>query len=144
MDGELVTASSSSDDASVPRTPAQTFRDEFPRYLAMGMTTEEYWDGDAELTRFYRKADEIRNEKINQELWLQGLYVYEAISDIAPILHAFAKKGAKAKPYLKEPFPLSVKEMKRKEDAKNKAVYKKGQKYLEALAAASHKKTEDK
>lgn len=39
-------------------------------------------------------------------LWLQGRYVYEAIQNLSPILHAFAKKGTKAEPYRNEPYDL--------------------------------------
>lgn len=41
-------------------------------------------------------------------LWLQGMYVYEAIGDMAPILQAFAKKGTKPTPYPTEPYPLNA------------------------------------
>lgn len=104
------------------------------------MTVAEYWDGDAELPRFYRKAEEIRAEKRNQELWLQGMYVYEAIADIAPILQAFAKKGTKAKPYPSSPYPLTDKDRRIEHEAKQKAVYSKGKRYIEAIMANAKRK----
>lgn len=86
----------------------------------MGMSADEYWNGDPQLVVAYRKADEIRKEQRNQELWLQGMYVYEAICDVAPILHAFAKKGAKVHPYSEEPYPLTSKQKKRAEERQAK------------------------
>lgn len=76
-------------------------------YMVMGMTPDEYWNGDPALLKAYRKADELKRERRNEELWLQGMYIYEAIGDLAPILHAFAKKGAQAKPYTEQPYPVT-------------------------------------
>ena len=70
------------------------------------MTEAQYWDGTATLTRDYRRADEIMQKRRNQEAWLQGMYVYEAILDCAPLLHAFAKHP-KAQPYSSEPYPIT-------------------------------------
>ena len=74
------------------------------------MTYDQFWKGDPALVIDYRRADQLRKERRNEEMWLQGLYIYEAIADCSPLLHAFAKGGVKAKPYLEEPFPLTKKE----------------------------------
>ena len=92
------------------------------------------------LAKYYRKADAIRNERRNQELWLQGMYIYDAILCVAPILHAFAKKGTKAKPYPTQPYALTVKERKKEMENKERAVYNKGKRYMEALMASVNKK----
>lgn len=68
------------------------------------MTPEQYWEQDSDLVRYYRRAHEIRLEEQNYQAWLQGMYVYEAIADIAPILHAFAKRGTKARKYSEKPY----------------------------------------
>lgn len=83
------------------------FRENCPYYLSLGMSYEEYWRGDAEAVRYFRKAETIRAKRRNFEMWLQGLYIYEAIGDMTPVLHAFAKKGAKALPYPERPYPLT-------------------------------------
>ena len=98
MDSELVSSSLSATDggghnSSLPNfTYTERFYEMFPYYLSIGMTPEQYWESDCTLTKYYRKAEELRNEKRNQELWLQGMYVYEAIADVSPVLHAFAKR----------------------------------------------------
>ena len=84
----------------------------------MGMTYEQYWEQDSDLVKYYRKAQEIRRDEQNRQAWLQGMYVYEAIADIAPILHAFAKKGTKARPYSDKPYEFKVPEKKKKGAAK--------------------------
>ncbi len=69
----------------------------------------------------YREAQRIKNKRENQLLWMQGVYNYKALLCVAPILHAFAKSGTKAEPYLEEPFPIDEKDAKEREIAKAKA-----------------------
>lgn len=108
--------------------------------MAIGMSPEQYWDGDASLPKYYRKAEEIRNEKRNQELWLQGMYIYEALCDVAPILQAFAKKGTKPRPYSTAPYPLTEKAQDRDREAKEKALMAKGKRVMEAFMASTNKR----
>ena len=74
--------------------------------MMMGMTPEEYWNGDCTLVKSYRKAFEMKRDYDNLQLWLQGMYIYDAIGRISPILHPFAKAGTKPKPYVEEPYPM--------------------------------------
>ena len=78
----------------------------FPTYLAMGMTSEQFWHGEAELAQSYRKADRIRRRRRNEEMWLEGIYVAEALN--ATVGNLFVK-GEKNQ-YPAEPFPLTVEE----------------------------------
>ena len=150
MDSELVSSSLSateeSGQASSPSSFTYTdkFYELFPYYLAIGMTPEQYWDSDCTLTKYYRKAEELRNEKRNQELWLQGMYVYEALCDVAPILHAFAKKGTKPAPYSNKPYPLTDKQVEQEEEDKQRKIAEKGKRFMEAMAASINKKFEGK
>ena len=149
MDSELVSSSLSTVEEVGQGSPSsftytERFYELFPYYLFLGMTAEQYWDGDCALVKYYRKAEELRNEKRNQELWLQGMYVYEAICDVAPILHAFAKKGTKATPYPSKPYALTDKQIKRDEEEKQRKVAEKGKKFMEAMAASINKKFEGK
>jgi len=120
-------------DASPPLSYSEQFHKVFPMYLAMGMTYEQFWDGDSILAVDYRKADEIRNDKLNQQLWLQGMYIYEALCDVAPILRAFPKKGTKPHKYPAEPYAISQKERKQKSEQKEKLVAEKGKAMLDAM-----------
>lgn len=90
-------------------------------YLSIGMTWDQYWHEDAYMVRIFRKAQRLRNKRENQQMWMQGLYNYKAILCVAPILHAFAKAGTKAEPYLEEPFPIDEVEAREREVAKVKA-----------------------
>ena len=75
--------------------------------MSLGMTYDQYWHGDPEIARYYRKADEIRRERKNEEMWWQGLYIYEAFCCASPLFHDLAKKGTKARPYPEEPHPVT-------------------------------------
>lgn len=99
-----------------PLSDSETFEECFPYYLSIGMTPDQYWKQDCELVKAYRKADDIRRKRVNQEAWLHGAYIYHALCDVAPILHAFAKNGTEALPYLDKPFPLTEKDMRSRED----------------------------
>ena len=106
-----------------PAAFAKYIDGELPVYMAMGMTPDEYWNGDPALLKAYRKMDEIKRERENEMLWLQGMYIYEAIGDLAPILHAFAKKGTEAKPYAERPYPITKRLKKEAEAAKEQREY---------------------
>ena len=78
------------------------------------MTRAEYWYGAAELTKVYRKAYELQRERANHDLWLQGLYIYEALIDASPLYHDFIKGKPKPIPYSKEPYPITERQVKEK------------------------------
>ena len=126
-------------DSSLPSfTYTERFKEQFPYYLSIGMTPDEYWNGDPDWARAFRRADEIRIERKNQELWLQGMYFYEAICDASPILHDFAKKGTKPIPYVEKPYPITEKQHKRDVVDKEKAKFDKGKKLMEAFMKANN------
>jgi hypothetical protein len=148
LDSELVSSSlsateGSGHDSSLPHfTYTERFYEAFPYYLSIGMTHEQYWDGDCTLTKYYRKADELRSERRNQELWLQGMYIYEAICDVSPILHAFAKKGTKPHPYTSKPYAISEKQIRQEREERERKVAEKGKRFMEALMQSNNKRFE--
>ena len=95
----------------------ELFEKHLPYYMAIGMSYDDYWNGDATLTRVYQKIHRLHQQEKNHELWLQGMYIYEALCKVAPIFRSFAKKGTKPAPYSSAPYPLSMNEA---EDRKRK------------------------
>lgn len=65
---------------------------------------DEYWNASPHLVKYYREAHKCRIEERNQELWLQGLYIYNAFSVV--LANAFSKKGATKHKYLDRPIEL--------------------------------------
>ena len=93
------------------------FEEVFPAYLAIGMTWTQFWIDEPELAIAYRKADAIRKRRINEELWLEGMYMAEALS--ATVGNMFSK-GQKH-PYPAEPFPITADEQRERREREEKA-----------------------
>lgn len=82
----------------------QIFEEQCPIYMSYGMTYDEYWYDSPYRAMFYRKAKEIQVKQKDEEFWMQGMYIYEALCDVSPILHAFCKSGTKPLPYSTKPY----------------------------------------
>ena len=108
------------------------------------MSPEQYWDGDPVLATHYRKAEELRRKRRNEELWLQGMYIYEALCDVSPIMNAFAKRGTRPRPYPDHPYALTSKERDDERVLREKQEREKARKYMEAKMAAINKRFKSK
>ncbi len=88
-----------------------------PLYMAMGMTYEQFWDGEATMAKSFRKADEIRRKRRNEELWLEGIYTAEALRSTVGNMFS---KGQKHQ-YPAEPLPLTAAEQRERREREEKA-----------------------
>lgn len=86
------------------------------------MTFDQFWNQDVELVKAYREADKIKRDLRNQDMWIQGAYIYEALLDAAPVLRfSFGKEPPEPIPYRDEPLPLfESKAEKKKREERNK------------------------
>lgn len=103
------------------------------------MTEEQFWKGDPHLVESYKKAQRLKDDRINQQLWLQGLYFYKALSVV--ISNAFGgNKGARQK-YFEEPIDLHPEETnaRKQAEARQKVVD-----YLNAWKSAWDRKQGEK
>ena len=98
------------------KTETEIFEEAFPFYLAIGMSYAEYWEGDPKLAQYFRKAYLIKQEEINNNAWLQGLYIYDAIS--TALYNALRGKNTTAKTYTEKPYNFNNKEKTEAEKAK--------------------------
>lgn len=96
-------------DGEIVATPTYTevFEEVFPYYLAMGMSYEQFWFDEPKLAVFYRKSDEIRKRRMNEELWLSGIYTAEALASTVGNMFT---KGEKHN-YPSEPKPITLAEI---------------------------------
>lgn len=101
--------------------------------MAMGMTWDEYWYGDPRMAIAYRKAYELKCKRQNHDAWLQGMYIYEALVDVAPILRAFSKE-TKPTPYSKQPYALTEDDAKKRKEKEEKERDQKNQATVKAWA----------
>ena len=101
------------------KTNTEILEECFPFYLAIGMSYAEYWDGDPVLAQYYRKAYRIKQEEINNNAWLQGLYIYDAVTTaLHNALRGMGKQKSPAKDYAKQPYQFNNKAKTEAEKAK--------------------------
>ena len=113
MGGELLT------NPTPIKTHTEYFEECFPFYLAIGMSYADYWAGDPSLARYYRKAYKIKQEEINNTAWLQGLYIYDAVSTaLHNALRGMGKNKPPAQTYAKKPYDFKNREKSEAEKAK--------------------------
>ncbi|WP_236916373.1 hypothetical protein [Coprobacillus cateniformis] len=77
------------------------FKEVLPFYLFIGMTNDEFYFQDVELAKCYRQVYEIKEDRHNSHMWLQGMYIYDAIS--TSLYNVFCRKSrqqAKAKVWM--------------------------------------------
>lgn len=132
MDGDPVEGEPSNE----PVTLADIFSAVFPQYLAMGMTYDEFWYGCPSLVRDYRKAYEIKRHNEEWARWRSGAYFFCALLKAAPVLRAFGKGDVKPGEYPAEPWPLTEKEAREREEAREKEKY---ERYLAKMNADSER-----
>lgn len=97
---------------------SQIFDECFPFYLSIGMSSAEYWDGDNSLPRYFRKAFEMRQENVNHEAWLYGLYVYDAVTSA---MSRLSKNKSDHKCYADKPYDFTPKKEENVEEAQAQA-----------------------
>lgn len=81
--------------------------------MAMGMTYEQYWYGDPWMVVTYKRAHQLKVEMLNQQMWLQGLYIHNAVQAVVS-----TAMGKRAK-YIEKPLDLKPKD---NEKEKQKAI----------------------
>ena len=82
------------------------------------MSATEYWDGDNELPKHYRKAYKLKQESKNHEAWLNGLYVYDAL--VSAMSH-MNKNKSDHKSYAEKPYDFTPKKEENVEEAQAQA-----------------------
>ena len=129
MEGNLVGRPETENNGEGGPKPILSYSEKFEElcgyYLSLGMTYEEYWEGDPAMTRYYRDKYRCEMDQRNTELWLMGVYIYEALMDVAPLLNLF-DKHRKALPYRTEPYPLTKTAEEKRKDREEKQKMKNG------------------
>ena len=102
--------------------------------FSIGMTYDQYWYGEPKLINLFIKAEKLKQRKRNNEMWLQGLYIYQAVGGLIHLANPFSKEH-RAKPYLKQPIPLTQEEVEEQEREK----YNRFVEYMKKRAEVSKK-----
>ena len=134
MEGQQVSLLPSEGEEPPPLSYTKIFREQFPFYLHIGMSYKEYWQMDCELVRAYRKAYEFKQEYDNSLLWLQGLYIYNAMESQRPGWN-FWTKHPKPEKYLDKPIAVT-------EAMRHRYRVEETQKMAEQFKAAFHRRNQ--
>ena len=102
---------------------AETFARLCPYYMALGMTYNEFWHCNTVAHKAYREAWKHKKSYRNWEMWMQGMYFYESLLKVAPVMRAFGKGKVEPGKYPEEPYPLTAEEAKEREEAKQNASF---------------------
>ena len=106
--------------------------------MSIGMSYDEFWNQDVDLVRVYRKADELKRRRQNDALWMQGLYIRDAL--LSTVGNMFSGKGATPNEYPKEPYPITVEQIEEKEKEKHRIMEERMKADFAALAAKMAKR----
>lgn len=88
----------------------EIFEEACPTYMSYGMTYDEYWYGSPNRAIFYREAYKLKIKQKDEEFWMQGVYFYDALCRVSPVLHAFSKSGTKPLHYVDKPYTQAQEE----------------------------------
>ena len=80
---------------------AELFERDCPYYLSIGMTWDQYWNGDVWMVEAFREADKLRQQQRDVDAWLNGLYVMKAV--YASVGNMLQGKGKKPIEYPEKP-----------------------------------------
>lgn len=80
------------------------------------MSYEQFWFDEPEIAKMYREADKIRRKRMNEELWLSGIYMSEALASTVGNMFS---KGEKHH-YPSEPKPITEAEIEERRERDRK------------------------
>lgn len=106
--------------------------------MSLGMTYDEFWNQNVDMVRAYRKADEMKRRRENEILWLQGLYVRDAL--VCTVGNMFSGKNAQKHEYPKEPYPITEMDIREREERENRIRQERIRAGFAAFAARMQKK----
>ena len=104
--------------------------------MSIGLTYDEFWNQDVCMVRAYREAEEWRRRKENEVLWMQGIYIREAL--LSTVGNMF-NKGSKFE-YPKEPYPVTTKQVEEKQERERKSMEERIKADMLAIAERMRKK----
>ena len=105
---------------TVSRSYGDIFDELFPQYLLMGMTPEQYWDGESSLKKAFRKAYmlrmEIEQKNADRNNWYMGQYLIAVLQSVPLLVGGLnVKRTTKLPEYPREPFLMAAEAAQKKE-----------------------------
>ena len=105
-----------------PTPYGDMFDEALPHYLAMGMTWDEFWDGEYGMKKAFRKAYRIRIENeqriADRNNWYMGQYMINVLQAVPLFVAGFNTKGVNLPDYPDKPYYERFDEQKKEETRK--------------------------
>ena len=101
--------------------------------MSIGMTFDEFWNQDVAMVRAYRKSHELKRRQQNEVLWMQGLYIRDAL--LSTVGNMFAGKSSTPIEYPAEPYPVTTEQVAEKEAAEHRRMEERMKADFMAMAA---------
>ena len=101
--------------------------------MSIGMSYDEFWNQDVALVRAYRQADDLRRQRQNEMLWMQGVYMRDAL--LCTVGNMFSGKNSTPIEYPKEPYPVTAAQFAAKKEAERKNMEERMKADLMTMAA---------
>ena len=105
-----------------PTPYGDIFDELFPHYLLMGMTPEQYWDGESFLKPAFREAYRMRIENeqkmADRNNWYMGQYVISVLQAVPLLVGGFVKPTTRLPEYPQKPFFVQFEEERKEKDRK--------------------------
>ena len=141
MDGDPLIGEPSQANENVNTSLAEMFMQIYPFYMVMGMTPKEFWYSNTRNHKAYREAYEIRKHNDEWDRWRQGAYFYDALVRVAPVMRAaLSKSNVEPGKYPEEPWPLTEKEAKEREERAARERYNRMREKLMSEAKEARKR----
>ena len=110
--------------------------------MFFGMTYEQFWDGDVSAHKAFRECYKLRAKKRNEEMWVQGMYFYEALCNASSLFRGM--KPSRPQQFRDKPYDLFEDDRKRREEEEQKAKYERMREKVAAFAKAYNEKQKSK
>ena len=70
-------------DSKIITSYTEIFNEVFPILLLVGMTYDQFWNDDVCIIKHYIKMYHLMNNRREQDAWMIGIYLREALQDVA-------------------------------------------------------------
>lgn len=124
--------------AAPPLSLMAAFERACPTYMLWGMTYEQYWDGDVSAHKMFKRAAKLRRKQTNEDAWLQGAYIYEALCAASSLFRGM--KPSRPQKFREEPYDIFEEDRKRREEEAARAKYEAIRDKVAAFAKAFNEK----
>lgn len=111
--------------------------------MALGMSYDDYWNGDVKMVKYYREANKIQNDMKNHEFWLQGYYIYQSLINASPVFNPFADRNTKPIPYFDRPIAITKEQQEEQRKEREREQFEENLSRMQEIMVANNQKLKE-